>query len=227
MSDAAAPAAVLFDIDGTLVDSNYAHVAAWGRAAEEVGHPVANWRVHHAIGLDSGKLLDALMPGAAEAVRERASELHARYYLADAADLRLLPGARELVQEVARRGLRAVLATSAPQDELDALLTILHLDDTLTAVTSAEDVAVAKPEPDVVHAALAKAGVDATNAVLIGDTVWDAIAATRAGVTMVGLRSGGIGAGMLGDAGATAVYDDAHDLLAHLGEGPIGELLGP
>ncbi|MCU1583913.1 MAG: family hydrolase [Microbacteriaceae bacterium] len=218
--------AILFDIDGTLVDSNYMHVAAWSRALEEVGAPVDSWRIHRAIGMDSKKLRESLLGDRAEELGERASELHSRYYAADAGKLRPFASARELVATVAAHGLQAVLATSAPEDELQLLRSALKIEDDVATVTSAADVGEAKPAPDVVQVALQRAGVDAENAVMVGDTVWDVEAANRAGVRCVALRSGGTGGAELSAAGAIAVYDDAADLLAHFDASPLAALRG-
>jgi len=213
--------AVLFDVDGTLVDSNYLHVDTWARALEEVGHPVDAWRIHRAIGMDSAKLLESLLGERADAVGERAKTRHGDLYLQQAERLRPFDGARDLVAELARRGARVVLATSAPQKELELLLKVLDVDEHLADFTSANDVETAKPEPDLIHAALGKAGVDAAQAVMVGDTVWDVEAATRAGVASIGVLSGGIGADELSDAGAVAVYADVAELLAGIETSPI------
>jgi HAD superfamily hydrolase (TIGR01509 family) len=208
--------AVLMDIDGTLVDSNYLHVEAWARAFADVGAVVPAWRIHRAIGLDSSMLLDELLGDDAERLGSAAKDAHTRHY-GDMAD-RLVPlaGARELIRELRSRGIRVVLATSAPEEELTALRGVLDVEDALHAVTSSEDVETAKPEPDVIRVALERAGVDAEHAVMVGDAVWDVRSAGRAGVRAVGVRTGGISEGELRDAGAVEVHDDAAALLAAL-----------
>lgn len=211
---------VLFDIDGTLVDSNYLHVDAWDRALVAVGHPVDVWRIHRGIGMDAGRMLSELV-GDDDALQERAKDEHARLY-ADMADrLRPISGARDLLRELSRRGLTVVLATSAPQQELDALLAVLDLDEPVDAVTSAEDVDDAKPAPDIVGRALEKAGAAASEAIMVGDAVWDIESAGRAGVTAVAVLTGGSSADQLRDAGAVAVYDDVASLLAQLDASPL------
>ena len=225
MTPSKAPSsAVLLDIDGTLVESNYLHIDAWDRAFVAVGHPVEVWRIHRSIGMDSGKLLDHLLGAAAGAVGEQAKEHHSSFYLASAARLRPIPQARELLTALAERGHAVVLATSAPEDELKILLSVLDADAALTAVTSSGDVDAAKPEPDIIEAALEKASVAASNAIMIGDSTWDVKAALRAGVSCIGLLSGGFGAEELHAAGAVAVYDDVGDLLANLDTSPIAQL---
>jgi HAD superfamily hydrolase (TIGR01509 family) len=221
------PPAVLFDIDGTLVDSNYLHVHAWCRAFREADVEVASWRIHRAIGMDGTQLVKELSGGADETTRQRASQLHSRYYAELSPLLSLLPGARELLQRVAARGLQVVLATSAPEDELRRLRALLDCEDLVSAVTSSEDVDTAKPEPDLVAIALERAGVPASRAVFVGDSVWDAEAATRAGVISIGVRSGGVSAEELRSAGATMVFDDPRDLSEHVEVSPIGRLSQP
>jgi HAD superfamily hydrolase (TIGR01509 family) len=208
--------AVLFDIDGTLVDSNYLHIDAWDRALTEVGHPVNTWRIHRAIGMDSGKLLEALLEDDVEALGDRAKEAHTRLYEAAGDRLRSFGQAQELLRTLAERGYEVVLATSAPENELQMLRRTLDVEDAIATLTSAEDVAEAKPSPDIVQVALQKAGVAPDEAIFVGDTVWDVEAAGRAGVATIGLRSGGVSEGELRDAGAVAVYDDAAHLLAEL-----------
>jgi HAD superfamily hydrolase (TIGR01509 family) len=214
----------LFDIDGTLVDSNYLHVHAWCRAFAEAGIAVESWRIHRGIGMDGTRLVKSLAGEADETARERASELHSQYYSELSPLLTLLPGARDLLDSVASRGMQVVLATSAPEDELKTLRSLLDCEDVLSAVTSSEDVDTAKPEPDIVAVALDRAGVPASRAVFVGDSVWDAQAAARAGVISVGVRSGGVSAHELQDAGAAMVFDDPCDLRGHIDASPIGQL---
>ncbi|MGW4065680.1 HAD family hydrolase [Amycolatopsis sp. NPDC004747] len=211
--------AVLFDVDGTLVDSNYLHVHAWRRAFHELDRDVDSWRVHRAIGKGSGKLLATLL-GEEDAGRvgDRAKELHSRFYLETAGLLRPFDRAPELVRELAGRGVRVVLATSAGPDELEALRKVLDVDDVVAGIVSGADVDATKPDPEPVVAALEKAGTTPEDTVFVGDAVWDVHAATKAGVRTVSVLSGGIGAAELLDAGAVAVYDDAAALLTRLDE---------
>jgi HAD superfamily hydrolase (TIGR01509 family) len=225
MTDATASGtAVLFDIDGTLVDSNYLHIEAWHHAFAAVGHPVDAWRIHRAIGMDSSKLLATLLGDAADTVGDEAKAKHTAFYEDLADRLRPIGGARELLSALTERGYTVVLATSAPQRELDVLLEVLDVGPDVDAVTSSEDVGTAKPDPDIVEVALTKADVPTDRAIMIGDAVWDVKAASRAGVATIGVRSGGYSAAELRDAGAIAVYDDVADLLAHLDVSPIASL---
>jgi HAD superfamily hydrolase (TIGR01509 family) len=218
--------AVLFDIDGTLVDSNYLHVHAWHRAFRDAGLDVESWRIHRSIGMDGATLLETLTEGADDSSRDRAKELHTQYYQESTSLLQILPGGQDLLRRIADLGLQVVLATSAPEDELAVLRELLKSEDVVSAVTSSEDVGTAKPEPDIVQVALERAGVPAERAVFVGDAVWDVIAAERAGVPAIGLLSGGFGRGELEDAGATEVFDNAADLRDHLEQaGPIADLL--
>lgn len=212
------PRAVLFDIDGTLVDSNYLHVEAWQHAFAELGAPADAWRVHRAIGQDAARLLHSLVGERDDDWYERAKQLHAEYYADLAPRLRALPGARDLLRAVAERDVRVVLATSAPESEFALLRRALDADRWVYAHTSADDVGTAKPDPEVVAVALERAGVEPAEAVFVGDSTWDMIAADRAGVAAVAVRSGGVSDFELGAAGARAVYDDPADLLAKLDE---------
>jgi HAD superfamily hydrolase (TIGR01509 family) len=218
--------AVLFDIDGTLVDSNYLHITAWLEAFRSVGRQVATSSIHRCMGMDSAKMLEQLLgDDAGTDVGEKAKAEHKRRYLEAQEHLAPFTGATELVREVARRAT-AVLATSAPADELEILRRVLDIDDAIEVVTSAADVKTAKPSPDVVSVALERAGVDPDHAVFVGDTVWDVEAAGRAGVSCVGVLTGGISAAELLDAGAVEVYDDATDLLEHLDSSALARVFG-
>ncbi|MGL3200448.1 MULTISPECIES: HAD-IA family hydrolase [Curtobacterium] len=218
--------AVLFDIDGTLVDSNYAHIDAWWRAFTAIGESVDAWRIHRSIGMDSAKLLEALLPDASDDTRDAAKQYHSAYYAEQQPRLRLLPGARDLLAAVSDAGHAVVLATSAPEPELVRLRELLDAEEWLTAVTSSEDVEQAKPDPGIIAVALERAGVSADSAVMVGDAVWDVESAGRVGVTSIGVMTGGVGGDELRGAGAAAVYDDAAAVLAafRAGDGPIAAL---
>lgn len=224
MTSAGSRPAVLFDIDGTLVDSNYLHVHTWYRAFQEVGLGVEAWRIHRSIGMDGTTLVSSLAGDADDDTRSRAKDLHSRYYKETAALLRPLPGAQELLQRVDKLGLQVVLATSAPDDELEILRKVLASDALVSAVTSSKDVDTAKPKPDIIEVALDRAGVDAANAVFVGDTVWDVEACERAGVPTIAVLSGGVSRGELESAGAQAVFENPADLCQHLDSTAIGRL---
>jgi HAD superfamily hydrolase (TIGR01509 family) len=219
----AAPA-VLFDIDGTLVDSNYLHVHAWQRAFSQAGLEVESWRVHRRIGMDGSTLLDELVPDASDDAIARLKNLHTRFYRETTDLLRPLSGALQLLDMVAAMGLQVVLATSAPEDELAVLRKVLDRDDLVSAITSSEDVDTAKPKPDIVEVALKRADVGADRAVFVGDTVWDIRAASGAGVACICVETGGIDRLRLQDEGAVAVYEGPRDLADRLNDSPIARL---
>jgi HAD superfamily hydrolase (TIGR01509 family) len=208
--------AVLFDVDGTLVDSNFLHVDAWSRAFAETGAPVDTWRIHRAIGQDSSRLLESLAGDRDEQSVERAKDLHKQYYLEQTGRLRAFDQAADLLRELASREIRVVLATSAPADELELLMDALDAADAIHATTNADDVATAKPEPGIIEVALQRAGAAPSDALFIGDSVWDMMAAARAHVRGAGVLSGGVGPSELIEAGAVSVFDDPADLLARI-----------
>ena len=226
MPNAAMPnAAVLIDIDGTLVDSNYLHLHAWSTAFHDADHPVDARAIHQALGMDADLLITRLLGDAAEdsALVERLHKIHADEYAALAGRLRAFDGAQDLLTAIRDRGLTAVIATSAKPEELERLSGVLALDG--YPLVNGEDVEEAKPEPDLVRAALEKAGVPAERAVFLGDTVWDVQAAGKLGVPCIGVLTGGISLCELMGAGAQAVYPDVRALLADLDASPIGALL--
>jgi HAD superfamily hydrolase (TIGR01509 family) len=217
-------AAVLFDVDGSLVDSNYLHVYAWQRAFDAEGISAAAWQIHRCIGMDGSRLVRTLSDDAPANVQERLSDGHSRYYREITPLLAPLPGAQALLRRVADLGLRVVLATSAPDDELEILRKVLDCDDVISETTSSRDVDTAKPEPGIVQVALDRAGVDADHAVFVGDAVWDAHAARGAGLPCIGLLSGGISRDELQAAGASPVFADPGDLLEQLDSTRIAAL---
>jgi HAD superfamily hydrolase (TIGR01509 family) len=218
--------AVLFDIDGTLVDTNYLHVHAWLRAFADEQLPVEAWRIHRCIGMDGTSLIHDLCGDVPDEIRERLKQLHSRYYRQTAGLMRPLSGARELLHQVADMGLQVVLATSAPEDELELTRRVLDCDDVVSAVTMSADVDTAKPEPGIIEVALDKAGVGPAQAVFVGDAIWDAQACARAAVRCIGVLSGGVGGDELRAAGVVEIFEGPCALLDHLPESAIGALLG-
>ncbi|GAA3889430.1 HAD family hydrolase [Leifsonia kafniensis] len=210
--DPGTPTAVLLDIDGTLVDSNFLHIEAWAQAFEKLKLFVPSWRIQRAIGADASELLAQLIDDQPDSIKDEAKNLHTTFYSILMPRLETFPGAREFIRAIAHQGTRVVLATSAPEHELEALQKVLGIDEFVYAITSAEDVDKAKPEPDIISVALDKCGVDANRAVMVGDSIWDVIAAGKAGVKTIGLLSGGTGRQDLMEAGASAVYEDIADL---------------
>lgn len=215
---------VLFDVDGTLVDTNYLHAVAWRRAFVEHGHDIPTAWVHHRVGMGSSLLLDELIPdGDHEAVKQSWS----RHFQQLKPEIRALPGASALVREVVRRGARAVVATSSEPDDLEALLDALDVRDVLAGITDAGDVDEAKPEPEVFETAMREGGGTPERTIVVGDTVWDVEAAARAGLRCVVLGTGGIAESVLRDAGAVAFYRDPRALLDGLDDSPLAELWAP
>ena len=203
---------MVFDVDGTLVDTNYLHVMAWSRAFRDAGHDIAMAAIHRRIGMGSDKLL-------ADVIGEHRAgldEAHSAHFGRLTGEIRAFPRAGDLLRAVAAQGLRVVLATSSKPEQLDSLLRALDADDVVSEVVSAGDVDATKPDPDVFAAALVKAGLLVEESVAVGDTVWDIEAAGRCGLRCIALRSGGIDACELERAGAVAVYDDPGHLLDHL-----------
>ncbi|WIX84013.1 HAD family hydrolase [Amycolatopsis carbonis] len=218
----------MFDVDGTLVDSNYLHVHAWRRAFHEAGRAVDSWRVHRAIGMGSGKLLDTLLGEAdAEKIGSAVKDRHSALYRDQAELLRAFDRAPDLIRTLAGRGVRVVLATSAGPDEIDLLRRILDVDDVIWGIVAGHDVEATKPDPEPVHAAIERAGTDPGHTLFVGDSVWDVESANRAGLHTVGLLSGGVSAAELREAGAVAIYADPASLLAGLDDSPLGALLPP
>lgn len=216
------PPGVLFDIDGTLVDSNYLHTIAWFRAFDALGHRVPMSRIHRAIGMGSDKLVPELIGEE----NDEADELHGDHYEKLHGDLRAFEGAADLLRACKDRGARIVLATSAKERDLDALRKAIDADDAIDEVTTSGDVDRSKPDPDIFAAAIDKAGLDTSSTIVVGDTKWDVDAARRLGLDTVAVATGGWSRQELTDAGAVAVYDTAADLLADLDDSPIGKLLG-
>jgi len=215
--------AVLFDVDGTLVDTNYLHATTWWQAFRQHGHTVPTANVHRAIGMGSDKLLDHLLPAdrdrdADDAIRSAHTALYAQYWS------RLAPfdGAADLLRACSRRGRRVVLASSAAVPELEALRAALDADDAIADATSASEVEESKPSPDLVRLALERAGVPAERAVFVGDTRWDVEAAERAGLRCVCVLTGGWSWDELTRAGAAAVYAGPRALLDDLDASPLG-----
>jgi len=214
------PPAAILDVDGTLVDTNYHHAIAWYRAfrQHEVVLPV--WRIHRHIGMGGDQLVTAL---AGEQVEDeqgediRAAEKALYGELID--EVEPLAGARALIEDLKRRGHAVVLASSAKQEEVDHYLDLLDARELVDDWTTSADVEATKPEPDLVQAAVDKAG--GGEAVMVGDSVWDCEAAKRAGLATVAVLTGGFSEAELLEAGAVAVYHSIEDLRESLDETPL------
>ena len=214
-------AALLFDLDGTLVDSVYQHMLAWREALEEAGIELAVWRIHRQIGMSGGLFVNALLRETDRRLTSeevaRLQQLHADAYKRQVGKVRVLPGARDLLAYLSRMRVPYAIATSGRLEFARLTLQVLDLDPQIPIITR-DQVRHAKPDPDLFLAAAKSIGVPIQNAVVVGDSVWDLLAARRARALGVGLLSGGYGQEELERAGAYRVYADPRDLLRHLDE---------
>jgi HAD superfamily hydrolase (TIGR01509 family) len=217
-----AQTAVIFDVDGTLADTNYLHVVAWARAFRDAGEDVAMADIHRLIGMGSDLLVEELL-GHPD---DEAVDGHSRHFEDLMSEVRAFPRAGDLLGEVHRRGATVALASSANGEQLDAMLeAIAAPDGTIDHIVGADDVEQSKPAPDVFEAALDATGLDPADTLVVGDTVWDIQAAAKLGLKVVAVVSGGICRQELEEAGAIAVYDDVAQLLHDLDRSPIARLL--
>jgi HAD superfamily hydrolase (TIGR01549 family) len=213
--------AYLFDLDGTLIDSVYQHVLAWREALEDGGIHLAVWRIHRQIGMSGGLFVNALAreigktvsPEEAERIHHKHGEAFKRY----ASQVRPLPGAAELLAYLTKANVPWAIATSGRFESAKLSLHMLGVGDEIPLITR-DMVQHAKPDPDLFLAAAEKLGVDIADSVVVGDSIWDLLAARRARALGVGLLSGGYGREELERAGAYRVYNDPADLLKHLDE---------
>ncbi|MDQ0688069.1 HAD superfamily hydrolase (TIGR01509 family) [Streptomyces achromogenes] len=215
--------AAVFDVDGTLVDTNHLHVVTWWEAFRQAGHRVPTHAVHRAVGLGSEDLIAHLL--GEDRDTDRDAELSAAHKALYGQYFDRLPPLRDagrLLRRLRDDGWTVVLATSASGSELSALRAAIDADDAIAATASADDVEAGKPSPEPVAHALELVGASAEGAVFVGDTVWDMRAGRRAGVRCVGVLCGGIPRADLLEAGAETVYDDPADLLASLSTSPLG-----
>jgi HAD superfamily hydrolase (TIGR01509 family) len=216
------PAGVLFDVDGTLIDSTYLHAVTWWEGFRAGGHDVPIAQIHRAVGMGADRLLDHLLG----AERDRSNDelvraVHAERYAPFMARLRPLPGAANLLRACHERGQLVALASSATPSELTAMRAALGADESIDGATSSADAERTKPEPDIIEAALRLLSLDINRAVYVGDSIWDVAACAKLGLPCVALTCGGTSRAELADAGAVAVYEDPADLLAHLDDSPL------
>src|SRR6185436_1616413 len=213
--------AFLFDLDGTLVDSVYQHVLAWREALEAGGIHLAVWRIHRQIGMSGGLFVNAVARETGRTVSqeeaERIHHVHGEAFKRDSSQVRPLPGAEELLSYLTKAGVPWAIATSGRLESASLSLRLLGLSDDVPIITR-DMVHHAKPEPDLFLAAAEKLGVACSDSVVVGDSIWDLLAARRARALGVGLLSGGYGREELERAGAYRVYNDPADLLRHVDE---------
>ena len=213
--------AFLFDLDGTLIDSVYQHVLAWREATQVAGIELPVWRIHRQIGMSGGLMLNALARETGRPVSRKGAEsiqrVHAEAYAKQAPSLRVLPGAQELLDTLADHRVPHAIATSGRMQSAQHALKLLKLHENVPVITR-DDVRFAKPDPDLFVAAGKRLKIPMSRCVIVGDSVWDLLAARRAFALSVGLLSGGYGREELERAGAYRVYQDPADLLRHLDE---------
>ncbi len=212
--------ALLFDLDGTLVDSVYQHVLAWRDALEEAKIELSVWRIHRRIGMSGGLFVNALIRETGvvltpEEIRNL-RDLHANAYIRRMSQIRPLPGSTQLLRRLTDYGIPWAIATSGSVKTASATIDMLGVP--VPVVITRDDVAHAKPDPDLFLAAAERLGVAITHSIVVGDSVWDLLAAQRARGLGVGLLSGGYGREELQQAGAYRVYEDPADLDQHLDE---------
>lgn len=212
-------AGVLFDIDGTLLDTNYLHVLAWWQAFRDTGHEIEMWRLHRAIGIGSEELVQRVLGRPDDEV----VRAHSERYGALRDQVTAFPRVADLLTGCAELGLTVVLATSGKKDDLEWMLPAIGAPEgVLAGVTTSADVDASKPHPDLLEVALRDHRLDRGRTVAVGDTIWDVEAARSARLSCVGLLTGGIGVGELG--GAVAVYEDPAALLDRLGSSPLARI---
>jgi HAD superfamily hydrolase (TIGR01549 family) len=212
----------LFDLDGTLVDSVYQHVLAWTEALQIEGIELSVWRIHRKIGMSGGLFTHMLLRETGLQLEPeriaRIGQLHADAYKRRVAEIRPLPGARALLASLTVSQIPWAIATSGRMEVARPVLETLGIDFDKVVVVTRDQVQHAKPDPDLFIEAATRLGVDIHTATVVGDSVWDMLAATRGRALGIGLLSGGYGANELERAGAYRVYDDPADLLDHLDE---------
>jgi HAD superfamily hydrolase (TIGR01509 family) len=213
--------ALVFDLDGTLVDSVYQHVLAWHEALHATGMELSVWRIHRRIGMSGGLFARALLRETGRELdgelRVRLQDLHAEAYRRQVDQVRPLPGAHALLRRLTELDCPWAIATSGRMESAGPTLALLEVPDDVPIVTR-DQVAHAKPNPDLFLEAARRLRVDATEAIVVGDSVWDLLAARHARMLGIGLLSGGYGTDELERAGAYRVYEDPADLLRHLDE---------
>ena len=213
--------AAILDVDGTLVDTNYQHALAWYRAFRQHDFIVPIWKIHRSIGMGSDQLIPHLIgEEAAEKAEEDLSAAEKPLFRAMIEECEPLEGARQLIADLHEAGKTVILASSANQQDIDHYLDLLDAREIADDWTTSDDVEKTKPEPDLVQAALEKAGTE--DAVMIGDSTWDIEAAKRAGIDTIAVMTGGFSADELKEAGAAQVFESIEELRQRIGETALG-----
>ncbi|VXC07332.1 Haloacid dehalogenase superfamily, subfamily IA, variant 3 with third motif having DD or ED/haloacid dehalogenase superfamily, subfamily IA, variant 1 with third motif having Dx(3-4)D or Dx(3-4)E [Arthrobacter sp. 9AX] len=217
---------ILFDVDGTLIDSSYIHTISWWGAFRQYGYDVPMASIHRFVGMGGGRLVDSLLPaGRDKSLDPEIMASHGALYASHWPALRRFDGAKELLAQCHSAGLAVALASSARDQDLQVMRATLDADAHIDAATSANDAKESKPAPDILVAALEAIGVEAADAVLVGDAVWDIKAAAALDIPAIGVTCGGVSAAELRDAGAVEVYEGPRHLLENLRSSAIGHLL--
>ncbi len=217
---------VLFDVDGTLIDSSYIHTISWWGAFRQYGYDIPMASIHHFVGMGGDRLVDSLLPSDRDRDADRdIMSSHGALYASHWPALRAFDGAKDLLAQCHAGGLAVALASSARKKDLQVMKATLDADAFIDGATSANDAKESKPAPDILVAALEAVGLEAGNAVFVGDAVWDMKAAAALGIPSVGVTCGGISAAKLRDAGAIEIYEGPRDLLDNLTTSAIGRLL--
>jgi len=214
--------AFLFDLDGTLVDSVYQHVLAWREALEKAGIELSVWRIHRRVGMSGGLFVNALLRETGRRLgKQKAADIqrwHAEAYARMATQVRPLPGAQELLAYLSKAEIPWAIASSGKMESAGLGLKVLNVDPRKAVAITRDQVRYAKPDPDPFLTAAERLGANIGASIVVGDSVWDLLAARRASALGVALLSGGYGQGELERAGAYRVYEDPADLLRHLDE---------
>lgn len=214
----------VFDIDGTLVDTNYQHALSWYRAFRAKGIIVPIWRIHRAIGMGSDRVVSTLVGEQAEHdIGDELRDVEGSEYQQLIGEVEPMKGAHELLGALKQKGHPIILASSAEQADAERYIELLQASEFVDAYTTSADVKASKPEPDIVNAAIEKAG--GGSAVMIGDSTWDCKAATRANVPSVGVLTGGFSEHELTEAGASIVFDSVEHLRGHLRDTTLREIV--
>jgi HAD superfamily hydrolase (TIGR01549 family) len=220
--DSGKPTVAIFDIDGTLVDTNYQHALSWYRALRAKQYIVPVWQIHRAIGMGSDRVVTELLSEQVETEHgDELREAERSQYQQLVGEVEPMKGAHDLLAELKQKGHPIILASSAEESDVEHYLELLDANDLVDAYTTSADVKASKPEPDIVHAAIEKAG--GGTAVMIGDSTWDCKAATRAEIPSIAVLTGGFSEQELTEAGASVVFDSVEHLREHLHDVSLSE----
>lgn len=223
-SESAKTRGVLFDVDGTLIDSSYFHAMAWWQAFRREGFDVEMSAIHRCVGMGGDRLIQSLVPDSTEELQEALKSSHSAVFSTFWPALRTFDAARDLLAACSEAGLAVGLASSAQDRDLEVSRKLLDAGSSIDAWTSSNDAKESKPAPDILEACLEKLKLTPKDVVFVGDAVWDVKAGAAIGIPVIALTCGGISAAELRDAGAAEVYDNPRDLLENLEVSLLGKL---